>query len=101
MPYVNKAYFSVPCGECESCRMSKQSDWQIRARFHTKDYPIVYVYTLTYREDAVPYFEDKEYNIRTMAFSHKHIKDFLDNIRKYMIRRKWITNKEMNYFIAS
>lgn len=101
LPYINKAYFNVPCGECESCRMAKQSDWQLRARFHTKDYPIVYVYTLTYREDAVPYFEDKEYNIRTMAFSHKHIKDFLDNIRKYMIRRKWITNKEMNYFIAS
>lgn len=101
MPYVNKAYFYVPCGKCESCRLSMQSDWMLRARAHTQDYPWAYVYTLTYRENDVPYFIDNEYNCKVMAFSHKDIKDFLDNIRKYMLRWKMIEKGDMNYYIAS
>lgn len=100
-PYKDKLYYSVPCGKCDSCRMEKQSEWVIRTMFHVKDYPRVYVYTLTYREDNVPYFNDETTGTHTMAFSHKDIKDFIDNIRKYMIRRKQITNHEFNYIIAS
>lgn len=102
-PYFDKKYLVLPCGECESCRLEKQSDWYVRALMHSREFPYIYVYTLTYDSDHLPTFTSRLFpDYRDIpCFSHYHIKTFLDNVRKYLHRYCSVGPNEFNYFIAS
>lgn len=99
-PYFDKKYLVLPCGQCESCRLEQQNSWYVRLLAHYRDFPFVYVYTLTYKD--FPTFTSKlrpEYR-DIPCFNHYHIKVFLDNVRKYLLRKNVIGRGDMSYFVA-
>lgn len=53
---------SVPCGECIECLKDRQNSWKIRLMEEARDHLHVYFFTLTYRDDAVPFSYDEDGN---------------------------------------
>lgn len=47
-------YEYVPCGKCNTCRMTHVSDWVSRLNDEAKCWPFVYFVTLTYDDEHVP-----------------------------------------------
>lgn len=46
---------SVPCGRCIECLKDRQNSWKIRLTEEARDHLYVYFFTLTYRDDTVPW----------------------------------------------
>lgn len=46
---------TVPCGKCIECLKDRQNSWKIRLTEESRDHKHVYFFTLTYRDDTVPW----------------------------------------------
>lgn len=46
---------SVPCGKCIECLKDRQNNWKIRLIEEARDHRYIYFFTLTYRDDSVPF----------------------------------------------
>lgn len=101
--YRDKFFFSVPCQKCSSCTLANQSDWFIRSYYHFKEYPYVYIYTLTYNNENLPKFSSKLYPefIDLPCFNQHHIKSTIDLLRKYLIRHRLCSNKDFTFLVCS
>lgn len=53
---------SVPCGKCIECLKDRQNSWKIRLSEEARDHKYVYFFTLTYRDDSVPFSYDLDGN---------------------------------------
>lgn len=76
---VDRLYNYVPCGYCEECLETKQSDVLVRLLYH-HDYiklhnGCTFYFTLTYDNMSLPRFLGKP------VFNKQHIVRFVDNIR--------------------
>lgn len=50
----------VPCGSCEDCINRKRADWTVRLLIEEKIAESAYFVTLTYTDDNLPFYDDKE-----------------------------------------
>lgn len=89
---VSDIMIGVSCNECEECRKAKRQEWSLRAYIEIRDYfrsgGFTLFPTLTYNNANLPYFNsdrDKGYHIP--CFNGKHIKKFMNNLRKRYERR--------------
>lgn len=105
----------VPCGKCEECRDSARNQWFFRLRTeldwcHKHNFHIGF-FTLTYAEDKIPrvpaHLIRNKYLIEECGlpycFSRKHVRTFIDNIRKrcFEIVGKTKDDKRIRYMICS
>lgn len=107
-----KAAF-IPCGKCEECRRSANSQWFFRLRSELewcrKNSWNIGFFTLTYSDEKVHRFPremvgrawlcDQNHEPMPMCFSRKDVRTFIDNIRKRLHERYGIAG--VRYMICS
>ena len=90
-PLKDKARLIVPCGHCEQCQKRKQDDWFFRAvaemKRVTKCNGYVWFPTLTYRNQDLPRWIDKEFNYNIPVFDKAHFVSFRTKLRVYLKRK--------------
>lgn len=90
---------SVPCGKCIECLKDKQNSWKIRLQEEARDHVHVYFFTLTYRDDTVPFTYDED-GIRV---NHVRKSDLQLWIKRNRIKFERTLRREIDfkYFITS
>ena len=83
---VNGVKKGVPCGRCFYCRLKKKQEWKFRILSEFSTSQQGYFLTLTYDNQHV-----------TEELEKKHIKNFLDSLRRYFKRDR---NEVLRYFVA-
>jgi len=108
--YAPKIAF-VPCGKCEECRQSANSQWFFRLRSELdwcrKNKWYIGFFTLTYSEDKIPRlpeefvknFDKVSEKGLPYCFSRYHVRTFIDNIRKRLHETYGISG--IKYMICS
>lgn len=97
--YVNRfgidSVVDAPCGKCFDCLRKYQNDWKVRAIEESKGWQHGYFFTLTYREDALPYFVPgsdgsltfyRGSDVRDLEFSSKFSTVYPDDIKNHFKR---------------
>lgn len=90
--FAPKAAF-VPCGKCEECRQSNNSQWFFRLRSELdwcrRNNWYIGFFTLTYSDEHIPHLPESVIKNKwligkstPLCFSRKHVRTFIDNIRK-------------------
>ena len=83
----------IPCGKCHQCRKREQNSWLFRLKAEIENLEKGKWYgvfaTLTYDEKHIPYIPKLLHKNgvnfeRVICFSKKHVRDFADNMRKYL-----------------
>ena len=104
-------FASVPCGKCEECRKSNKNAWSFRlgCELETKKnlgWSIGFL-TLTYSDENLPYIPQdclkEDDNRKIPCFSRKHLRNFIDNLRKRMfeVNENYTYSDKLVYFGAS
>lgn len=90
---------SVPCGKCIECLKDRQNSWKIRLSEEARDHKYVYFFTLTYRDDSVPFSYDLDGN----KVNHVNKVDIQLWIKRNRIKfeRYFKRNIDFKYFICS
>lgn len=98
----------VPCGECMECRKQYQNDWAFRLSAELdclkKRGWLIGFCTLTYKNKKLPhvpktaFYKDSPYR-KIPCFSRKHVRTFIDNLRKYLWRDYSLTG--IRYFVGA
>lgn len=93
-PEISPYWVEVPCGHCSECVSGYRRNWQSRMQAEIQDtYRLggkAFILLLTYREDRIPTFELRDYDIpgsqpvKIYGFSHEHIKAFRRDIYDYL-----------------
>ena len=110
--YAPQGYF-VPCGKCEECRRSLNSQWFFRLRSELdwcrRNAWNIGFFTLTYDDTHVPRFPEEmikndwlykeKGELPPMCFRRKDVRDFIDNIRKRLHERYRIAG--IRYMVCS
>ena len=90
---------SVPCGKCIECLKDRQNSWKIRLSEEARDHKYVYFFTLTYRDDSVPFSYDADGN----KVNHVNKVDIQLWIKRNRIKfeRYFKRDIDFKYFICS
>lgn len=90
---------TVPCGKCIECLKDRQNSWKIRLTEEARDHKYVYFFTLTYRDDTVPYSFDEDGN----RFNHFRKSDLQLWIKRNRIsyQRYFKRDIDFKYFICA
>lgn len=90
---------SVPCGKCIECLKDRQNSWKIRLIEESRDHLYVYFFTLTYRDDTVPY----SFTPDGVRVNHVSKVDLQLWIKRHRIKFERLFNKSIDfkYFICS
>lgn len=90
---------SVPCGKCIECLKDRQNSWKIRLSEEARDHKYVYFFTLTYRDDSVPFSYDLDGN----KVNHVNKVDIQLWIKRNRIKfeRYFKRDIDFKYFICS
>lgn len=87
---IDRPILDVPCGKCEKCQSRKQDDWFVRACAEwqrvKKNKGFVWFATLTYRNEDLPVWKDKDYNFIAPTFDKSHFVSFRNKLRVYLSR---------------
>jgi hypothetical protein len=94
----DKHLITVPCGKCYKCINKKRREWAFRLNEEAKQHANVYLLTLTYSEEYVPYLnlETGEYPVRAVNLGDdlqetdrlekivykKDVQNFIKRVRK-------------------
>lgn len=87
---IYKAYaldsFSVPCGNCQACRIGIAKEWTGRIMMECSEHPNNWFVTLTYDPEHVPIkqglcHETGEF-LEEMTLNKEHVQKFLKRLRK-------------------
>lgn len=90
---------SVPCGKCIECLKDRQNSWKIRLMEEARDHKYVYFFTLTYREETVPYSFDLD-GIRVNHVNKVDLQLWIKRHRIYY-ERTLGRSIDFKYFICS
>lgn len=105
-------FATVPCGKCEECRKSIKNSWSFRLGVELEarkklGWSIGFL-TLTYNDRHLPHVPKscmkKGFSkLKVPCFSRKHLRDFIDNLRKrmYEVNPEYKENNKLVYFGAS
>lgn len=90
---------SVPCGKCIECLKDRQNSWKIRLTEEARDHRYVYFFTLTYRDDTVPFSYDDDGN----RVNHFRKSDLQLWIKRHRIsyQRYFKRDIDFKYFICA
>lgn len=90
---------SVPCGKCIECLKDRQNSWKIRLSEEARDHKYVYFFTLTYRDDSIPFSYDLDGN----KVNHVNKVDIQLWIKRNRIKfeRYFKRDIDFKYFICS
>lgn len=105
-PGIDKPVLVVPCGHCEQCEKKKQRDWFFRAAVEYKrcidQGGFVWFPTLTFRDDVLPRWYDKEFDYYIPTFSQDYFTAFRNKLRIYLKRDGYDFKGEdtLRYFYA-
>lgn len=55
------AELSLPCGQCDGCRLERSRQWALRCMHEAKMHEQNCVITLTYNDEHMPYYQDLVY----------------------------------------
>lgn len=90
---------TVPCGKCIECLKDRQNSWKIRLQEEARDHKYVYFFTLTYRDDTVPFTFDDDGN----KVLHVRKSDIQLWIKRHRIsyQRYFKRDIDFKYFICS
>lgn len=98
----------VPCGTCSECRKQYQNDWAFRLSAELdclkKQGWFIGFCTLTYKNSKLPhvpkeaFYKESRYR-RIACFSRKHVRTFIDNLRKYLWKDYGLTG--LRYFVGA
>ena len=105
--YVNNKYdaqgtrnVQVPCGKCVECKKRYQNSWYVRFYEECKNWPHFIFFTLTYSNDNVPYYVDKESGECYNTVYKKDVQGWMKYFRKTLYR-KYGKSVKLKYFITS
>lgn len=90
---------TVPCGKCIECLKDRQNSWKIRLTEEARVHKYVYFFTLTYRDETVP-FTILDDGTRVNHVSKIDIQLW---IKRHRIKFERLFNREIDfkYFICS
>lgn len=90
---------SVPCGKCIECLKDRQNSWKIRLTEEAREHKHVYFFTLTYRDDSIPF----SYTEAGERINHVSKIDIQLWIKRHRIKFERYFNRdiEFKYFICS
>lgn len=72
----------MPCGRCPACLRNRQNDWVFRLNEELKIAPYSYFFTLTYRDDDLPWICSVKYKNEFPCLSKRDIQLFMKRLRK-------------------
>lgn len=92
-------WISAPCGKCNECLKARQSAWKLRICEEGKNWVYFYFFTLTYRNDALPYNVNEETGELLSTARKSHVQSWLKRMREDICRKHgFVTKEERNFF---
>lgn len=80
--YQGARAFSVPCGQCMACRLTKAQDWATRLHHESQLHELTSFITLTYDNDHLP--RDGSLNPRTVELFLKRLRKAIGPFRYFL-----------------
>lgn len=80
-------YIEIPCGKCESCRLTYSKEWMQRCMLEQRAWKYNEMLTLTYDEEHVPKTQGTDLTTGVVdevnTLRKKDVQDFMKRLRKY------------------
>lgn len=93
-------WIDTSCGKCCECLKQRQNSWKLRISEEARNWKYLYFFTLTYREDSLPYNVDEETGEMFSTARKKDVQDWLKRMRE-RISRLYGSRLQMKYFICA
>lgn len=94
-------WYKVPCGQCAECKRKYQNDWMIRMSYEATQWNKLCFVTLTYRDEAVPYYSYPDCpDERYLTVHKKHVQDWVKAMR-IDLQRKRGKDFKFKFFICA
>lgn len=97
--YGDKHSVLVQCGKCDECLRKYQNSWMFRNMMQFRETKFAVFFTLTYRNDSVPYRFDEDSGEMYLTVCKSQVASFLKRFREW--RRKQGLSTDFKYFITS
>lgn len=77
---------TVPCGRCGNCRRARRNQWAFRLQQELKDSENAYFITLTYNDEKLPVFVNKEGKVKS-NLRKEDLQNFIKRLREKIYRQ--------------
>lgn len=92
-------WISAPCGKCNECLKARQNSWKLRICEECKNWVYYYFFTLTYRNDALPYNVNEETGELLSTARKSQVQSWLKRMREDICRKHgFVTKEERSFF---
>lgn len=78
---------TVPCGKCGNCRRARRNQWAFRLQQELKDSENAYFITLTYSDERLPQFVNKQTNEVKSNLRKEDLQKFIKRLREQQYRQ--------------
>lgn len=83
---ISNSFIEIPCGKCQSCRLSQAKQWSERCLLELQDHEQSYFLTLTYDDNNLPTVESYDKDglvIQTGNLVKSDFQKFMKKLRKH------------------